>query len=414
MLKKIVLILTIIISILINFIPSILNIGIILNISLAIVLLILLSKNNIDNNDVEDDKVDIIKDNVPIIENVIEYIDKPKLEQKSHYEEQLFLIKECLPMINKLSTNIQDFEEKSIKELFEEFEDIWRESSSIVTDSEDSMKSIFDENNENNLGYVLKSSREIGQSFAEFIPVLKIMSNLTDRFINTSVQSFEAITKTTKDIVDLAEHVKVISINVRIEAARVTDSGGFNVLGNDISNFADKTSLVALSTNKQIKETMSSINTLKEELTSQLQNVEKMANEINYKISPFEGILASSSDSIMDVIKNLNKISTTLQHDLRNSMSKMQYQDITKQESEHIVKLIDFIQDNNFIEKKNILINDDKKREIRKEIIAYLRKIITTENEEKEIVEIAKKWNVEIAKVEEVKSEIIDDGVFLF
>ncbi|MGL1891692.1 MAG: methyl-accepting chemotaxis protein [Spirochaetaceae bacterium] len=348
-----------------------------------------------------------------ISEVIIE--DKSEIDSNNQYSENFFYIKECLHVIENLSINTRKFEEDTLQSLFKEFEEIWSESEVIVRDTKESMKSIFDANSKDNLAYVLNTSKEINNDFTNFIPVLNVMNNVADKFIQTSIESFDTITKTTKDIVDLAEQVKVISINVRIEAARVKDSGGFKVLGNDISNFAERTSKVALSTNEQIKTTMQVIDSLKSELSQQLDSVKNQAQSIFAKVSPFEKILYSSSESVMDVIKKLNIISGELQSNLRNSISKLQYQDITNQESDHLIQILKQIEK---VELSNLNFDEtltmEKKKDIRERIINYLKDISTTSNEENEVERLAKQWGVRIVVDTRKPGKENDDGVILF
>jgi predicted GIY-YIG superfamily endonuclease len=58
--------------------------------------------------------------------------------------------------------------------------------------------------------------------------------------------------------------------------------------------------------------------------------------------------------------------------------------------------------------------SDGKKREIKIEIIDFLKKISTTINEENEIKSISKDWDIEITQEKRVESEEISNGVFLF
>ncbi len=419
MIKKTIILLILISNIMAGFVPEISNITTVSTSILSSILLFLMFRDKPEEIVLETPKTPSIEETVNSISQIISQEIPIPLEENSLdyiYSEKVFYIKECISIIENLSINTRRFEEETLLSLFEEFEEIWENSDTIFKDSETSLESIFDTRVQNNLGHVINASNEINNDFTKFMPVLNILSQLTDKFIRTSIDSFNTITKTTKDIVELAEHVKVISINVRIEAARVKDSGGFKILGNDISNFAEKTSTVALSTNKQIKETMDQIENLKQELSSQLHYVEKMAQNMYVKVSPFENILKSSSESVMNVIKNLNTTSGQLQDNLKYSISKLQYQDITNQETDHILMMLKQIEEvelnNN--NKFDVELSNDKKREIRIKILDHLKEISTTASEESEIVKLSKKWNIELDITESTSGKSINEGVFLF
>lgn len=329
--------------------------------------------------------------------------------------ERYYFFKTSIPIIESLSKSTREYEEKTLKKVFDQFEEIWNESETIVKESEKSMESIFDTRSSQNMGYILNSSKEINDDFTNFLPVLKQMSSLTDSFIDVSFESFKDISRTTKDIEDLAEQVKVISINVRIEAARIKDSGGFKVLGEDITNFADKTTMFAQSTNDRIQNTLTEIENLKNDLSNKLSIVKDMVNNMYQKINPFEGILEKSSQSLRDVINDLNKVSGELNTNLKQSLGNLQYQDVTKQESEHIIEFLQNIEEtSSHIGDLESFLNNDDKRHLQKEILQYLDKISTTGNEADKIEKYAKEWGISYKDEVHEHFDEVDDGTFLF
>lgn len=310
--------------------------------------------------------------------------------------EQVFFIKEALPLMKKLSLNTKEYEDRALSEIFSNFKDIFHESDTIVSESERSMKTIFDPNGQDNLAYVTKISNEILDDFTSFLPVLEDMKSDSNKFISSTIDSFNSIEKTTKEIVELSEQVKVISINVRIEAARVKDSGGFNVLGNDISKIADQTSLVATRAQDKITDTVKEIESLKSELINKIVQVKEMADKIFSKISPFDYILKESSNSVHDVIDKLNSVSDSLNLNLNRIISKLQYQDITSQESKHIMSFITEIEEMNLLDRDyDLYMDEDEKAQIRKRIINFLQSINPTQNEHKIINQYSSSVGVE-------------------
>lgn len=357
-----------------------------------------------DNDDTEE--IDKVEETVidPELDSIVK-----ALANKFYY------FKESIPLIESLAKSTKDFEEKTLKKVFDQFEHIWNESETIVKESEITMKSIFDTNNSSNLGYILDSSKDINRDFSSFLPVLESMSKLTEKFINTSVDSLKEISQTTKDIEDLAEQVKVISINVRIEAARIKDSGGFKVLGEDITNFADKTSLFAKTTDDNIQHTLTVIENLREELSGKLGNVSNMVQSMYKKVNPFEEILEKSANSLKEVIDDLNKVSGELNSNLKLSLGNLQYQDVTSQETAHIIDFLKNIEETNTHSKElDEKLSLEEKNKIKRDILVYLDKISTTGNEAKMISEFSNIWNIKYKDEAKDNFDEVDDGTFLF
>lgn len=357
---------------------------------------------------------EIPKEEIKSSEDTITEIDKCKDILKI-IAQRYYYFKTSIPIIESLSKSTREYEEETLKKVFDQFEEIWNESETIVKESEQSMESIFDTRSSQNMGYILNSSKEINKDFTNFLPVLKEMSILTDSFIDVSFESFKDISRTTKDIEDLAEQVKVISINVRIEAARIKDSGGFKVLGEDITNFADKTTMFAQSTNDRIQNTLTDIENLKTDLSKKLSIVKDMVNNMYKKINPFEEILERSSMSLRDVINDLNKVSGELNTNLKQSLGNLQYQDVTKQESEHIIEFFqNIISTNNSITDLDSFLDENDKTALKKEVLQYLDKISTTGNEADKIEKYAKEWGISYKDEVHEHFDEVDDGTFLF
>lgn len=329
--------------------------------------------------------------------------------------EQIYFIHESIPIIKDLINNTLENEEEIIKGLFKNFEEISNESDAIVEESEKSMNSIFHSDDDNNLTYILDSSKKITKDFSAFLSVINEMARATDNFVATSFKSFDAITNMTKEIIDLSEQVHLISINVRIESARIKDSGGFKVLGKDISDFSEKTSKVARTTNDKIKNAIMDIEIQKNELSTKIENVENTAKEIFTKVSPFEGIIKTTSDSILDIIKNFNNVSNSLQGNLQKSITKLQYQDITSQEITHIIQIFERINHSGLLDRDySLYLTEEKKMSIKLDILNFLKEISTTITEENEITSISKDWGIPVIEEAKVDSEEISPDIFLF
>jgi len=412
------------ISIFVSFIPSFLTISNFVSILLGITLLIVINrKKDKTRNQIEAEPslpIEEVKEEPVFVKDIIQEVvvdprgsNRPKTCHSC--TEEIYFIRNSLPVIKKLTLNTQKVEEVAISELYQRFESISEETDEIVKSSEDSLESIFDTDKSDNLAYVLNASKEINREFSRFMEVISNMNLLADEFIKTSMDSFNYISKTTKDIIELAEQVKVISINVRIEAARIKDSGGFKVLGNDISNFADKTAKVAESTNQQIKDTVNNIEKQRVELSSQIKYVDSAAKNIFNRFNPFENILDYSATSIKGIIKNFNDVSVNLQNNLQSSIQNMQFQDIASQETNHILQFLEKIADSSLMDRNyDLYMDDNQKKVVRGRVINFLKEISTTASEEEEVVRFSKEWNLDIAKEEESKNTKLDNGVFLF
>lgn len=337
----------------------------------------------------------------------------PELIPVTH---KLYYFKMVLPLIERLYYSTRDMEEKTLKSVFTRFESIWNESESIVSTSEETMKQIFDKNSKDNLNHVMNTSREISQDFTDFIPVLEHLEKLTDQFMSTAITSLHSIQSTTSAIEDLAEQVKVISINVRIEAARIKgESGGFNVLGSDISEFAEKTTSFARTTGEKVSDTVKEVTILKDELSEKLNMVSSKIKNIYSRITPFEEILESSTRSLSNIVNDLHRVSGEQHENIKGSLAQLQYQDVSSQETDHILQLLQSVEtQNSECSQLTENLTRDKQEEIKESILKYIKQIITTGNEAALLEAFSREWGIHLDKGTSEDFDEVDDGTFLF
>ncbi len=333
---------------------------------------------------------------------------------------QLYYLIQALPIMKELTIKSKEYEEEVLTDIFGSFKTIWDESEKIVEDTGKSMESILNYSENDNLTYVNKKSEELLDKFSIFVPEFENMNNLAQNFASVATESFKEVLKTTKLITDLSEQIKVISINVRIEAARVKDAGGFNVLGNDISNFAHTTSTIASEAQKQIDGALTNIISFHKELQAKTTSVKNMADGIYSDIKPFPSILQNSSDTIKKVIKKLHFVSNDLNENLKNTISKLQYQDMTSQEGAHIIQIIERYQGFEIFQRDfDVYLSKEDIDTINTTLIDSIYEICTTATEYKVAKYFAKKYGVEITKIKDQNYSLAetaneDDDIMLF
>lgn len=145
------------------------------------------------------------------------------------------------------------------------------------------------------LEIALKSENVLENSVAGMNKIDEVVNNSTEKVFELKSSS-EKISEIIKVIIDIADKTNLLSLNAAIEAARAGEQGkGFGVVANEVRNLAEKTADATQETTsiikkiqKDIKESVQSINLITDEV--------QMARELVMKIS-------TSMKEIIDVIK---------------------------------------------------------------------------------------------------------------
>lgn len=137
------------------------------------------------------------------------------------------------------------------------------------------------------------------------------------------------IRKYAEMIASFADETNLLALNATIEAARVGEQGkGFAIVASQIQSLADQSNVVSndisktinllVSDSKKSLETMSQVNSVIERLNNNIDNTKEIFNVVNdgivyslnglKKIENQAAVMDSSRSSMMEVIKDLDKV----------------------------------------------------------------------------------------------------------
>ena len=331
-------------------------------------------------------------------------------------------IEASLPIIEKIILATEEYEAAIASKIFEKFEEIWEYSKTLVGDSERTLQ-IFSKGGQENgegLAYIAARNAEISGLFRKFTEVVKRLETNAHSFLESSIEGLEKIRKTIDGIEDMAERIKVISINVRIEAARESGRNtGFNVLGQEITSFADQTSVFSDKTVSEIEETIGNLKPLRDDLLGNLNLVQEGMESVAKKMEPYNRIIDQGFVQMDNVTKNLNEISINILNKMKQTIGDLQYQDITNQEAMHIIEILELMKDRcaeyakGYVDKREG--DADRNRRIRLDILEATKSIITTGTEKKILDGFLAELGVEQDDAEALTGTTnLDDKTILF
>lgn len=333
-------------------------------------------------------------------------------------------IEASLPIVEKIILATEEYEADIATQIFKKFEEIWEYSEELVDDSEKTLQIFSKGEGEKGegLAYIATKNKEISALFRDFTEVVETLEKNAHAFLEFSIEGLEEILKTIGGIEDMAEKIKVISINVRIEAAR--DSGGnsgFNVLGQEITSFADQASVFSHRTVSEIEDIIGNLKPLRDELIKNLNIVQDGMDSVENKLSPYNRIIDQGFVQMDNVTKNLNEISVNILNKMKQTIGNLQYQDITNQEAMHIIEILANMKkecahySEQFVAGESR--NPDRELQIRSSILDAVKSIITTGSETKILEEFFEEAGLDTDEEDPqilADSTNLDDKTILF
>ncbi len=310
-----------------------------------------------------------------------------------------------IPIINDFSQSTNSFSRDIIVDVITNFEHIADFSTRITDDIQKSMQNLMDANREDSLAYIVQQAHQVVLDFEEFFKRMEQLKSVSDNFVSISIDKLSHISEIALSIEDISETIKVLSLNVSIEAANTgTSARGFQVLARDLREFAQKTLKFAGDVKTQVQDTITTTTDLKGNYQESMSAFYKYVESLKNSIISFETIIQHSFTHIQAITQTLKEFSANLGQNVKNIIGKLQYQDITNQEVDHIAQFIRdiFEMANQEIQESRVVttLEPEKRQEIRSEILKSIDSIITTSNERKILEEYEEIYDVSLETTE--------------
>jgi len=195
---------------------------------------------------------------------------------------------------------------------------------------EDGIKDVFE-----SLRIMIKNSENEMRSFTEKI------SSYVDKF-NEMAERMKDINKLSNDISELARTTNIVALNATIEAARAGEKGlGFGVIAGEVKRLADRSSEFAKKVRDNLSEVVNFIKIFQEEF---IEILKKQSESLEGNGSILSGLMNSLSDVHSSFDKFINK-ANEIKEAINNIIFKLQFEDITKQISQHVIEALRSIED---------------------------------------------------------------------
>jgi methyl-accepting chemotaxis protein len=298
----------------------------------------------------------------------------------------VYFLANIIPIISDLSSASNKFSRNIIMKVIAQFEEIANFSTMITEDIQNTMTDLMDEEKEDSLAFIIKKAHQILEDFEEFFRNMEKLKTVSNNFVDTSIEKLNGISDIAASIEEIAETIKVISLNVSIEAANTGSTGkGFQVLARDLREFAHKTRQFALDVKTRVRDTIDTTKNMKDDYIQNMNNVYRYVEDMKASIVSFETIIVSSFDKIKGIIDTLRTFSTKISDGIKEIVGRLQYYDITSQEVEHLGQFIEkiFKISSSRLHEFKIeeILDDTTRQDIKKDILKTIEQIITTKNE---------------------------------
>ena len=325
-----------------------------------------------------------------------------------------FRLKEAVLFLEMMGTRSNQYSEQLILEVLESFRAITNYSEGISNDVLKRLHELMDARNVDSLDNINQGSHRIQQTMDTFFRDLERANLYSEKAVAENLAQMARVQSMAASIGEFSESIRMIALNLNIEAARVRSGGassgkGFQVLATKLSEFAVRAQELAQQQHDTIATASSVMTESGKVQVGQLAGLMTEIPKIKGQLDPFEAIIHRTYAQFASVEETMRQLSESISERLKLVVGKFQFQDLVRQEQEHIHALLAYVRDRAEEGAGGFLPLDPvKKMKAWNELLHTFETLASTSNEHAVVQEYRQK-NPALSK-KEGSSEILKAG----
>ncbi len=272
---------------------------------------------------------------------------------QSNVSEQIRLLEEIVSIIPDISSqllNVTHQTERSAIEIGDKVNFIYNKAQEHLAESNEILAQF---RGGKNVDHNTSLSEVINSSLAllrEMINMLEENSKLNMEYstaIDTILVNTAEINKISDEIQYISDQTNLLALNAAIEAARAGEHGrGFSVVAEEVRKLSDRTSLASNNIIQIVGKVNTSVRDISRSLLDNIKKNTEKKTHVDNAVSELVRTAEESTEVFTKLISNAVTSSESVAKNIDQIILSLQFQDITKQQIDYVMRPLERIRSN--------------------------------------------------------------------
>jgi hypothetical protein len=237
-----------------------------------------------------------------------------------------------------------------MEEILAGFRELAGFSADLGRELSETMRAAMESGGATSLASIAKESMAISSDLGAFFRDLDSLRAFSSEIMTATSAQLEKLRAAAEGIEGFAETIRIISMNVNIQAARLLSSAqgqgakgtgrSFQVLSRNLSDFAEKAQELARGQRRCIEGAARTLTDVDARFIASLETLVARVPAVRARMDPFALIIQDSFKELAQVVTALEGLASSVDGRLKAILGLLQFHDLTRQEIEHSVAFL--------------------------------------------------------------------------
>lgn len=240
-------------------------------------------------------------------------------------------------------TNSEAFVRDQVQDVISGFRDLGKITKQIEVEISKTFERLLDPNTPQTLGALVSDAQLIDGELKDFFSGLGRLQERNRGYTKANAKELERISEMAATIEEFFENIRMISLNLSIEAARAgTGSIGkaLQVLAQKLREFSDRAQEISVQQKSVVDGARKAEMHLEAEMSGGFSAIMKRIPSLQEKLDAFPKVISVSHSQLDELGHEIAELSETIRSVLEKKIGTLQFQDLTRQENEHLIELL--------------------------------------------------------------------------